>query len=88
MPRSPKGRAAARGLDARLSLQHAFMPAVPTPSCSFLTSQPRLPPGTGHASSAAAKTRRFLPKNGARCAGFAGPPTRQRWTTRYTPNAC
>jgi hypothetical protein len=27
MPRSPKGRAAARGLDARLSLQHAFMPA-------------------------------------------------------------
>jgi hypothetical protein len=23
MPRSPKGRAAARGLDARLSLQHA-----------------------------------------------------------------
>ena len=27
MPRSPKGRAAARGLDACLSLQHAFMPA-------------------------------------------------------------
>ena len=27
MPRSPKGRAAARGLDARLSLQQAFMPA-------------------------------------------------------------
>ena len=27
MPRSPKGPAAARGLDARLSLQHAFMPA-------------------------------------------------------------
>jgi hypothetical protein len=27
MPRSPKGRAAARGLDARLRLQHAFMPA-------------------------------------------------------------
>jgi hypothetical protein len=26
-PRSPTGRAAARGLDARLSLQHAFMPA-------------------------------------------------------------
>ena len=26
MPRSPKGRAAARGLDARLSLQQAFMP--------------------------------------------------------------
>ena len=25
--RSPKGRAAARGLDARLRLQHAFMPA-------------------------------------------------------------
>jgi hypothetical protein len=27
MPRSPKGRAAARGLDARLNLQHPFMPA-------------------------------------------------------------
>jgi hypothetical protein len=27
MPRSPKGRAVARGLDARLHLQHAFMPA-------------------------------------------------------------
>ena len=27
MPRSPKGRAAARWLDARLCLQHAFMPA-------------------------------------------------------------
>jgi hypothetical protein len=27
MPRSPKGRAAARGLDARLRLQHAYMPA-------------------------------------------------------------
>ena len=27
MPRSPKGRAAARGLDARFSLQQAFMPA-------------------------------------------------------------
>ena len=27
MPRSPKGGAAARGLDARLRLQHAFMPA-------------------------------------------------------------
>jgi hypothetical protein len=27
MPRSPKGRAAARGLDARLSLQQALMPA-------------------------------------------------------------
>ena len=27
MPRSPKGRAAARGLDARLRLQHAFLPA-------------------------------------------------------------
>ena len=27
MPRSPKGRVAARRLDARLSLQHAFMPA-------------------------------------------------------------
>ena len=27
MPRSPKGRAAARGLDARLRLQHAHMPA-------------------------------------------------------------
>jgi hypothetical protein len=27
MPRSPKGRAAARGFDARLSLQHAFLPA-------------------------------------------------------------
>ena len=27
MPLSPKGRAAARGLDARLSLQQAFMPA-------------------------------------------------------------
>ena len=27
MPRSPKGRAAARWLDARLRLQHAFMPA-------------------------------------------------------------
>jgi hypothetical protein len=26
MPRSPKGRAAARGLDARLRLQQAFMP--------------------------------------------------------------
>jgi hypothetical protein len=27
MPRSPKGRAVARGLDAHLHLQHAFMPA-------------------------------------------------------------
>ena len=27
MPRSPKGRAVARGLDAGLHLQHAFMPA-------------------------------------------------------------
>jgi hypothetical protein len=27
MPRSPKARAAARGLDAHLSLHHAFMPA-------------------------------------------------------------
>jgi hypothetical protein len=27
MPRSPQGRAAARGLDAHLSRQHAFMPA-------------------------------------------------------------
>ena len=27
MPRSPKGRAAARGLDARLRLQQALMPA-------------------------------------------------------------
>jgi hypothetical protein len=27
MPHSPKGRAVARGLDARLHLQHAFMPA-------------------------------------------------------------
>jgi hypothetical protein len=27
MPRSPKGSAAARGLDAHLRLQHAFMPA-------------------------------------------------------------
>ena len=27
MPRSTKGRAAARGLDARLRLQHAYMPA-------------------------------------------------------------
>jgi len=26
-PRSPKGRATARGLDARLRLQHPFMPA-------------------------------------------------------------
>jgi hypothetical protein len=26
VPRSPKGRAAARGLDAHLRLQHAFMP--------------------------------------------------------------
>ncbi len=27
MPRSPKGRAVARGLDAGLHLQHAFTPA-------------------------------------------------------------
>jgi hypothetical protein len=27
MPRSPKGHATARWLDARLRLQHAFMPA-------------------------------------------------------------
>jgi len=27
MPRSPKGRAVARGLDACVHLQHAFMPA-------------------------------------------------------------
>ena len=27
MPRSPNGRAAARGLDARLCLQHAYTPA-------------------------------------------------------------
>ena len=27
-PRSPKGRATARGLDARLRLQHPFMPAA------------------------------------------------------------
>jgi hypothetical protein len=27
MPRSPNGRAVARGLDADLHLQHAFMPA-------------------------------------------------------------
>ncbi len=27
MPRSPKGCAVARGLDAHLHLQHAFMPA-------------------------------------------------------------
>jgi hypothetical protein len=26
-PRSPKGRAAARGLDARIRFQHHFMPA-------------------------------------------------------------
>ena len=29
-PRSPKGRAAARGLDARIRFQHPFMPAGDT----------------------------------------------------------
>ena len=29
-PRSPKGRAAARGLDARIRFQHPFMPARDT----------------------------------------------------------
>ena len=29
-PRSPKGRAAARGLDARIRFQHTFMPAGDT----------------------------------------------------------
>jgi hypothetical protein len=46
-----------------------------------------LPPGTGPASSAAAKTRRPLPKNGERRAGFTGRPTPRRWTTCCTPNA-
>ena len=36
MPRSPKGRAVARGLDARLRLQHAFMP---TGDASLKTAQ-------------------------------------------------
>ena len=30
-PRSPKGRAVARGLDARIHFQHPFMPAGDTP---------------------------------------------------------
>jgi hypothetical protein len=58
-----------------------------TPSCSFLTSQPRLPLGTGLASSAAAKTRRPLRKNGARRADLAGCPTRQRWMMFCIKNA-
>jgi hypothetical protein len=54
----------------------------------FLDEPTAFAAGTGPASSAAAKTRGPLPKNAARRAGFAGPPTRRRWTTRYTPNAC
>ena len=38
--------------------------AVPTPSCSFLTSQPRLPLGTGPASNAGARTRGLCRKMG------------------------
>jgi hypothetical protein len=30
-PRSPKGRAVARGLDARIHFQHPFIPAGDTP---------------------------------------------------------
>ena len=58
-----------------------------TPSCSFLTSQPRLPPGTGPASNAGVRTRSPLPKNGAKCTGIASRHTPRRWTTCCTRNA-
>ena len=61
--------------------------AVSTPSCSFLTSQPRLPPGTGPASNAGVRTRSSLPKNGAKCTSIASRHTRRRWTTCCTRNA-
>ena len=38
------------------------------------------------ASSAAAKTRRRLPKNGAKCTSIAGRHTQRRWTTCCTQN--
>ena len=38
-PRSPKGRAAARGLDARIRFQHTFMPAGDTSPKSYQHNQ-------------------------------------------------
>jgi hypothetical protein len=43
-PRSPKGRAVARGLDARIHFQHTFIPAGDTPPNSH---QPIKIPLTG-----------------------------------------
>ena len=53
----------------------------------FLDEPTALPPGTGPASSAAAETRRPLPKSGARRADLAGHHTLGRWTMSCTPNA-
>jgi len=61
--------------------------AVSTPSCSFSMSQRRSPPGTGPASSAGAKTRRPLPKNGAMCTGITSRHMPRRWITCCTKNA-
>jgi hypothetical protein len=60
---------------------------VSTPNCSFLTSQPRLPPATGPASNAGVGTRSSLPKNGAKCTSIASRHTPRRWTTCCTRNA-
>jgi hypothetical protein len=52
-PRSPKGRAVARGLDARIHFQHTFIPAGDTPPKSH---QPIKIPLTGS---------RYLPRPSA-----------------------
>jgi hypothetical protein len=80
----------AKTLTARRSTSRAAdatSGAVSTPSCSFLTSQPRLPPATGPASNAGVRTRSSLPKNGAKRTGIASRHTPRRWTTCCTQNA-
>ena len=48
MPRSPKGRAVARGLDARLHLQHAFIHASRIRFTQNSSGQSKMPIDSNH----------------------------------------
>ena len=60
--------------------------AAPTPSCSFSTRRPRLPPATVPASNAGAGTPKALPNIGGGHSSSTSVHVPERWTTFCTAN--